>query len=63
MSILLWSLGNAGRKGTDGDAQKNVCELWRVVTVHGGTIQETHALADRLSVSVDQEMREEVLCS
>ena len=36
--------------------QKGICELWRAVALHRGTIQEPHASKDRLRLSLHEEM-------
>ena len=36
--------------------QKGICELWRAVALHRGTIQEPHTFKDRLRLSLHEEM-------
>ena len=36
--------------------QKGICELWRAVALHRGTVQEPHAFEDRLRLSLHEEM-------
>lgn len=36
--------------------QKGICELWRVVALHRGTLQEPHTFEDRLRLSLHEEM-------
>ena len=36
--------------------QKGICELWRAVALHRGTLQEPHAFEDRLRLSLHEEM-------
>ncbi len=36
--------------------QKGICELWRAVTLHRGTVQEPYAFKDRLRLSLHEEM-------
>lgn len=39
-----------------GVRQKGICELWRAVALHRGTLQEPHAFEDRLCLSLHEEM-------